>query len=264
MKTIIQVWVHKCNCKYHIQNDTDAFWGLGDMIKGTIKLYQLCKRYNYNYIVDIRLHSICNFLNQMENPYEKLILDNRDNIEFIYPGEVEDYINKENNEIIFFFTNDSCEENIDEDTKEFMRKILSPNISFSSYLNSKINEIPYESYNIIHFRFGDDEIVRGNNINYDNCLNIFLNNRKDNDILISDSIKFKNEVKKLINIFTFDINPIHIGYSKDIESLKDTLIDFYIMINSKEIKTFSVYDWISGFTFWISRIYDIPLINIKK
>jgi hypothetical protein len=201
----------------------------------------------------------------MENPYEQLILDNKDNIEFIYPGDVENYINsKENNEIIYFFTNDSFNENIDEDTKIFMKRILSPNINFSLYLNSKINEIPYESYNIIHFRFGDDEIVRGNNINYDNYLNIFLNNRKDNDILICDSFTFKNEVKKITNIFTFDINPIHIGYSKNIESLKDTLIDFYIMINSKEIKTFSVYGWISGFTFWISRIYDIPLINMKN
>ena len=81
MKTIIQVWTHKCT--NHIQDNINGFWGLGDMIRGTIKLYQLCKKYNYNYIVDIRLHSISNFLNQMENPYSQLILDNADNIEFV-------------------------------------------------------------------------------------------------------------------------------------------------------------------------------------
>ena len=70
------------------------------MIKGRIKLYKLCKKYNYKYIVDIRLHSISKFLNKMENPYEQLILDNRDNIEFIYQGDVKNYINS--NEIVYF------------------------------------------------------------------------------------------------------------------------------------------------------------------
>jgi hypothetical protein len=262
MKTIIQVWTHKC--VNHIQNNVDGFWGLGDMIRGTIKLYQLCKKYNYNYIVDIRLHSISNFLNQMENPHSQLILDNKNNIEFVYPGGVENYINiRENYEIIYFFTNDHCDENIDEDTKIFMRNLLSQNIHFNSYFNSKINQIFYENYNIMHFRFGDNELVRGNNTNLNKYLNIFLNNKENNDILICDSITFKNEVKNITNTFTFDTNPIHIGYSKDLELLQDTLVDFFIMINSKKIKTCSVYGWISGFTFWISKIYNIPLINMN-
>lgn len=262
MKTIIQVWTHKCF--NHIQNDFDGFWGLGDMIRGTIKLYQLCKKYNYNYIVDIRLHSISNFLNQMENPHSQLILDNKNNIEFVYPGDVENYINiRENYEIIYFFTNDKCDENIDEDTKIFMRNLLSKNIHFNSYFNSKINQIFYENYNIMHFRFGDNELVRGNNTNLNKYLNIFLNNKENNDILICDSITFKNEVKNITNTFTFNINPIHTGYSKDLELLQDTLVDFFIMINSKKIKTCSVYGWISGFTFWISKIYNIPLINMN-
>ena len=48
MKTIIQVWTHKvCNLT---TTDDYAFWGIGDMIRGTIKLYQLCKRLNYKFI----------------------------------------------------------------------------------------------------------------------------------------------------------------------------------------------------------------------
>lgn len=264
MKTIIQVWTHKC--ANHNQNNVEGFWGLGDMLRGTIKLYQLCKKYNYNYIVDIRLHSISNFLNQMDNPDSQLILDNRNNIEFVYPGDVENYINiRETYEIIYFFTNDHCDESIiDEDTKIFIQKLLLPNINFESYLNTKINNIPYEYYNIIHFRLGDNELVRGNNNNLSKYLNIFLNNKTNNDILISDSLTFKNEIQRITNTFTFDINPIHIGYSKDIDLFKNTLVDFFIMKKAKEIKTYSIYGWISGFTYWIGKIYDIPLININN
>lgn len=264
MKTIIQVWTHKC--VNHIQNNVDGFWGIGDILRGTIKLYQLCKKYNYKYIVDIRLHSISNFLNQMENPHAQLILDNGNNIEFVYPGDVENYINiRDTCEIIYFFTNDFCDESIiDEDTKIFVQNLLLPNIDFESYLNTKINNIPYEYYNIIHFRLGDNELVRGNNDNLNKYLNIFLNNKINNDILMSDSLTLKNEIKKITNTFTFDINPVHIGYSKNIDSFKNTLVDFFIMKKAKEIKTYSIYSWISGFTYWIGKIYDIPLININN
>ena len=262
-KTIIQVWTHKTI--NHHQDNYNGFWGLGDMIRGTIKLYQLCKEKNYNFIVDLHLHSISKYLIIENNPYEQLIEDNKNNIELVFPGNVENYINmRESSEIIYFFTNDQCDLNITYDTKEFIKKLLTTNDEFNLYFNSKINEMPYNNYNIIHFRFGDDELVREIKKDYNTYYNILLKNKEDNDILISDSIIFKNNIKEKYNIFIFNTNPQHVGYQKDSDSLKDTLFEFLIMKNATKIKTYSYYGWISGFTFWISNIYDIPLINMNN
>lgn len=260
MKTIIQVFTNICvNMP---QDNTNNYWGLGDMIRGTIKLYQLCKEKNYNFIVDLHLHSISKYLTIEDNPYQQLIEDNKNNIEFV--ENIENYINmKDSSEIIYFFTNSQCDLNITSDTKEFIKKLLTTNDEFNLYFNSKINEIPYNNYNIIHFRLGDDELVRKIIKDYNIYYNLLLKNKEDNDILISDSIIFKNDIKEKYNIFIFDTNPQHIGYEKDSDSLKDTLFEFLIMKNAMKIKTYSHYGWISGFTFWISKIYGIPLINMN-
>lgn len=261
MKTIIQVFTNVCiNMP---QNNINNYWGLGDMIRGTIKLYQFCKERNYNFIVDLHLHSISKYLIIENNPYQELIKDNKNNIEHV--GNIENYIDmKESTEIIYFFTNCECDLNITSDAKEFIKKLLTTNDEFNLYFNSKINEIPHNNYNIIHFRLGDDELVRKIIKDYSEYYNILLKNKEDNDILISDSIIFKNNIKEKYNIFLFNTNPQHIGYEKNSDCLKDTLFEFLLMKNAMKIKTYSYYGWISGFTFWISKIYDIPLVNMNN
>lgn len=183
MKTIIQVFTNICinMPHYNINN----YWGLGDMIRGTIKLYHFCKEKNYNFIVDLHLHSISKYLIIENNPYHQLIEDNKNNIEFV--ENIENYINmKKSSEIIYFFKNSQCDLNITSDAKEFIKKLLTTNNEFNSYFNFKINEIPYNNYNIIHFRLGDDELVRKIRKNYNEYYNFLLKNKEDNDILISD------------------------------------------------------------------------------
>ena len=261
MKTIIQVWTHRC-C-----NTTESnFWGLGDMLRGTLLLYQYTKNKNYNFILDYQLHEISKFLKNNNHEYSDIIKNNYNNINFISWGNIENYINSNNNDIVYFFTNGLIEgaNNIENDVKEFIKNILIPNDLFQIYIDNILKNIPYNFYNILHYRLGDELLINNNNNN--NIINIVDNvnkNIENNDILISDSIFFKEYIKKeLPNIFMLNIKPCHIGFSKEEDLLKDTFLEFILITKSQKIKTYSKYCWISGFVYWAHKIYDIPLEKI--
>ena len=82
MKTIIQVFTQKI-VKDRNFKDTSGYWGLGDLIRGTIHLYQLSKKLNFKLIVDYQLHPISNFLKECNHEYSELIKSNKDNILFV-------------------------------------------------------------------------------------------------------------------------------------------------------------------------------------
>jgi len=71
------------------QTNKDNFWGLGDLIRGTIATYQLSKKYNFELIIDIHNHPISNFLDFKKTEYSDY---NKNLIFFICNGELEKYI----------------------------------------------------------------------------------------------------------------------------------------------------------------------------
>ena len=264
MKTIIQVWTQ--NCSNLRRNNYDNYWGIGDLIRGTIKLYQLSKKMNFQLIVNIKHHPISNFLKQTYIEHEDLITQNINNILFITPNNVEDYINNSSDNIIYFLTNDLCDENnISEDCKNFIKDILKPNDELYNNINSIIqSKEPH--YEILHLRTGDVYIKEGlmeiSNVN--RIYKIIDNNYKNSDFVMCDSSNFKYQLKHnrpKINILELDIG--HIGYETDLNKIKNSLIEFFIITYSNKIKTFSVYGWISGYVYWISKIYNIELISLN-
>ena len=68
MKTVIHCWTHEFNInqdhlnKYNYLKEKDFYFGLGDLIRSTIKLYYLSKTLGFNFIVDIQLHPISEYL----------------------------------------------------------------------------------------------------------------------------------------------------------------------------------------------------------
>ena len=228
MKTIIQVWAHSY---YNKKPDKyNNFFGIGDILRGTLNLYLYCREKNYNFVVDIHLHNLSNYIIEKNYLYRDLIEKNKDNIPFIEGSQIEKYINNSNEENIYFFTNLNKEvKDLDEESRNFMKNLLKPNENFNFYLDK--NLITISKFNILHFRLGDNELVR-NNINnkeFEKYFNV-LNNIKysENDILISDSISFKKFIKnKNIKIRILDTIPVHIGIKND---LKDTLLEFFFII----------------------------------
>jgi hypothetical protein len=264
-KIVIHTWTQ--NVKNLQQTEIEHFWGLGDLIRGAVKLFQLSKKMNFELIIDIQHHPISKFLKCTNTKYKDLVNKNANNIEFVMPGEVEKYIESNENDIIMFLTNDLCDESdIDDECKEFIKNIFTPTDFFKEYISIKMSDIKTieNDYNIIHFRLGDEELVRQNASQYDNeILDKLMQNKEDGDILMSDSEYFKKYVQKNIDMNMFDTRTVHFGYQKRPSIMMDTLFEFFMLMNAKKIKTYSVYSWISGFVYWVHKIYDVPLEQMK-
>lgn len=262
VKTVILAWTHKVSNMS--SSNLGNYWGLGDTIRGTIQMYQLSKQMGFQLIVDNQLHNVSQFLKPRTHEYREIVLENRDNIPFIQNGE--EYIANATDDVLMFLTNGTLvhKSPISEDCKEFIRDILSPNDEFCEYLNQRMFEIPYENYTILHYRLNDGEIMNNNEpkTDYNKYLEHVKSNAESNIILVSISKPLKDFIKSHLDIFMFDTEAGHFGYSDHKDIIRDTLFEFFILTRAKLIKTHSVYRWTSGFARIANEIYDVPLQRI--
>jgi hypothetical protein len=264
MKTIILTWTTKFNNL--IVDDYNNFFGIGDILRGTISMFQLSKKYNFHLKVDIQLHPISSFLKYNNHNYSDYVVENKDNIPFIYPEEIEEFIINNTNEVCCLFTNSFIIEEISDECKEFIKELLTPTEEFASYINETnlFTKAP-TNFNIFHFRLGDTMLVRNKDTDtpleyYSNILEKYY---EKEDILLSDSTRFKDFIiERNHSIFLFKNQSAHLGYEKNIEKIKDTLFEFFTIIKAKKIKTFTFYHHVSGFVHMLHHIYDIPIIQI--
>ena len=269
MKTVIHVWTHNFNIdqehlnKYNYFNEVNFYFGLGDLLRSTIKLFYLSKKMNFNLIVDLQHHPISEFLEKKEHIYTELVKKNKDNVDYVCYGGVEDYINNNKNEIMYILTNDFYFGEIDEECKLFMKNILTPNKTFKQFIFQKIKTIPFDDYNIIHYRLNDDEFLNKNKTNnYENLVDNFNKNKETNDIFITDTKSFKKYIFLNEECFLFDIKICHLGLSATSDEVRDTLFEFFLMANAKKIKSYCEIHKVSGFVKWVGEIYDIPVVKI--
>lgn len=159
-----------------------------------------------------------------------------------------------------------------EDCKRFMRSLLIPTPEFKTYFNTKCEELKIpRTYSILHFRLGDDELVRDvkNVIQYNELVEHVVSNLKQtpNSFVIADSFKFKQHLMQALPNFSNRIIPtipVHLGEpNATVEMAKETLFDFMLLANAMFIKTHSMYGWISGFVSWSSGVFNVPLIDLK-
>ena len=275
-KTIIHVWTQE-----FLELDgsqSKEFFGFGDLIRCSIELYKLCKCMNYNFIVDISLHPISQFYNEYKHEYSELILKNKDEIYHISPNIMLRFISKEikKKDVIYFISN-FCSSlsnpkfgETEIETKErtdYFKKIFTPNEEFMNYINENYKDILNKNYKILHYRLEENYLLNKCQDDFDKFYKHLVNNYNDNYIFICNSTEFKKYIKnKNKNIKIIDNEVCHIGKCKNKELLKYILSELYILSKSKYIKSFSVYEWISGFVNHISKLYDIPLdgtINVK-
>ena len=277
--TVIHCWTNNCNNVKYNPNDVSSYWGIGDLIRGTIKLYQLQKYLNFNLIVDISLHPLSYFIENTVHDYSTIIEENKNNISYYFIYTLKDYLDKELNninnnqkeKIILLTTNDKTIETIPitNQCKQFMMNILKPNQEFQHYLDTIINNLPIKSYNIFHIRLGDNFLIKNSTdtINFKEFVDNFITSNSLNpteDIIITDNKLLKKYIQTETDLFTLNTNITHLGIDNEKDIIRDTLVEFFLLKDAKQIKTYSIYEWISGFVIWISKIYDIPLLHIKS
>ena len=181
-----------------------------------------------------------------------------------------------------------------EDCINFFRN----NIKFNDMVENRFNNLNITDYEVIHFRLGDmqilsnlkeeinnyDESIQNNsnyrtfNHNYDQYYDKIeyhlLSRNCKNIIVMSDCNEFKSYIlskNKNPNIHILHTSSCHTSYApstlaltgfQNVDIAEDklfyTALDVKILSQSKYNASYSVYDWGSGFVYWISQIFGVP------
>lgn len=155
---------------------------------------------------------------------------------------------------------------ISEEYKERVKKILNPNSASQVKLN-KIKESLPPKYEILHFRFGDATHNYVSRAKIELCKQFILRKHRIHNyelplIVCCDSDAIKKSLPP--EILVIPIEPVHIGNSKNPNKVLDTLIEYWIIANSKRIISYTTYSWISGFVRWVSWLNNIPIEGYVK
>ena len=166
---------------------------------------------------------------------------------------------------------------IPEKNKEHMRKFLEPTNEMQLTINQTLDDLNITSkqYIVIHIRSGDSYLKEENDTFTNGYIRDLITNIKkdinikndinseNNYLLIADSNDVKKIIQKYFPNFKTLMNPItHFGEGVILEEekVKNTLIDFYLLSQSKSIFSYSAYQHGSGFSYWCAKTFNIPYV----
>jgi len=241
--------------------------------------------YNHNTLFD-KLLSDKNIMFTQCNLKDTIFNKNNNNIDgFILSNKpLNDYVDylcnlKVINNSLYSYNTLFPYDDVSLQERETIKMMLEPTDEMKLYVEETTTslDISIKKYIVIHIRSGDVYLKNETKIFDSNYFKFITNeifhiiNKHNFDVLL---IADNNEIKYLIceifpNIKTLykDITHLGEGIDLEIEKVKNTLLDFYLMANSSLIYSFTVYPHGTGFSYWCSKVYDIPYtckyINIK-
>ncbi len=263
--------------------------GLGDYLRGSYCLYQICKNIGLQFEINFKNHPMSKFLDNDDIQYPTQVYNNTYHCpETNYIHTTNGRMMRENNfygKLVRFLNNAnniydntlliSCNsfpiwDNINDDIRNHIKSKLNPNETMKKYVEETLNDLGLreKEYGIIHVRCGDkflnSDCNNGELENkYHRVLSVINTNTNPDKkyILISDSVELKKKLKDLPNIFVYLKKITHLGEAapKTDETVKNTLLDFFIMSKANSILSISKYAWGSGFSEWCAVTYKIPL-----
>lgn len=267
----IVVFVLKQQYYNYKQTSTDNFWGMGDMMRSIYGMYKKSKKYNFKLIIDISNHPISKYLENIIHDYISPMNDIVHTIPFLVRDEIDAHLRNHmnsTNEVTYIGGHCGLDaytpSEYDQETKIFIKRMIRPNTEFLSFFNEKIGDLNISDMNVIHYRLGDNELVlhnvNNNKIKY--CYQHMLQHLNANSILLTDSSALKSYIKEQkCNIHMFDHDIGHIGRDTSYHTIMNSLFEYFLLTKVKSINTHSVYGWISGFTYSVHKIYDIPITS---
>ena len=153
---------------------------------------------------------------------------------------------------------------IDDDIKNYIRNLLKLNPATVEYFENKCKDLP-KNYNLIHYRLGDSYLINERPLE-GTWVEHFKSHKKDNCVLISDSLEFKHQINDEFNkdkteVYVFLDKPCHTIPGKG--DYLNTISDFTMIKNADHIFTFRRGGGCtSNFVFWTSLVYNIPFTRI--
>ena len=161
-----------------------------------------------------------------------------------------------------------------ENHKEIIRELIEPTEEMVNYVDMTILNIGLtkKKYLVFHVRCGDEYLIHSvkNSANFEtNYLKTIVEdigkiveeNSSKGILLIADSCVFKTRVQVLfpnIKIVNKEITHMGEGEILDILSVKNTMLDFYLLSNAESIYAYTGHHHGTGFSYWCAKTYDIP------
>jgi hypothetical protein len=267
-KVVIMVWTQHMDA------------GFGDLLRGTICLYNLSRQMNFELIVDTQLHPVSKILVSHPHRYSSYVMEHQStmltNTLHMNEARIEQLIQNElsPDKPFMLVSNASPDRSTSNDCKRFMRHLLTPTDEFKRYFNDTFTEFRIsKNYSIAHFRLGDQELNENeSNVEEYNRLCRMIDVQMatiPNLYIMSDSLTFKtylrNSMRPDLSHRIIPTKPIHLANpnAHDIDHMRETMFDFMLLANARIIKTHSNYGWVSNFVRWVSHIFNIRLVDMK-
>jgi hypothetical protein len=269
---IIKKVIHVYQLQFKNQN---TIFGLGDFLRGSFCLLQICNKHEIQFDIDVSNHPISNYMEgQIKNQYvnyNKIETNNTVNDitnPIITCKKIIQSLKNVTTENYYTCTNAFPPFEIKQSEIEFIKSRIEPNIAMKTDIEQEMLSLNLVSkqFSVIHIRTGDEFLLKGSVLCKDWIERIFalltpiLKNTANKYLILSDNNQLKMLLKKYDNCVV-NIKPItHLGevpFEKN-ENVKNTMMDFYVMSHSKEIYAISKYGHGTGFSKWCSVLNNIP------
>ena len=267
--------------------------GIGDYIRGCFTLLQVIQNINLysgkNIIfdMDIRNHPISKYIISYNNDsinYDELSIyhninlakTNTDHIIVNSYNFVEDFITFFNNlepsvcNYCAFFCSFEIFDTFPLEHRNIIKSKLLPNIEMKKYIDEVMMDlgITKQNYNVIHIRCPDEVSFNNENLGVNNDYLTKIEkyvgkNTKNGEkyLLLSNNNQVKTHLTNSFeNIFTFFNKISHLAYEKTQtnDSIRDTLLDFYLIGYSNNVTAFSSYIHGTGFSKETCKVFNVP------
>jgi hypothetical protein len=282
--------IHVYQEKYKNTNPT----GFGDFIRSCFFIIQFCNEFKFHYDIIIN-HPISKFLKNFSS--HDFNASNYYNIDMFTESNFDKCVYNEENYIKdITLTKETFNRFLKYlyDLPVINKSVFSYNILFpyhditpelynkmkdlfepSSEINDNINQILTnlqlikKCFFVVHIRSGDSYLINKNNkFDYlyfqnikDEVSRLIDSNPKFNILLIADNNRIKILLHNIFPKIKFLIHDItHIGEGTELQEdrVKNTMIDFFLMANSLSIFSLTSYTHGTGFSYWCSKIFNIP------
>jgi hypothetical protein len=277
--------------------------GFADFLRGTITLYLLSKKYNYNFYIDYNSHPVFKNFKFDDTVYIKNTDCENKTIELLPPIDYKNIYNNlkklfMENKNMYLLTNSfhsgfgissnyTCDEV--KDAHKFIQKMLIPSPNFQNVIDAKMKnmKIVENDYYVVHLRFNDcclfDTSFDISEKSKNEIINLIddIDKKKEKKIVILSNWKAITNFlqQKNSNVIITNGSPIHTGNlnnlitinniinkSAENEEVTNQLSDtmFDLYIISRCSEIYCASQYgRSGFSYEVSTIYNIKYNNIS-
>jgi hypothetical protein len=269
--------VKKLVSVYQMNYKDKTVYGFGDFIRGCFFLMSMCEKMGLLFDIDLSNHLLSKYVeghsknpninyNNISNIPMDYVFDKSHN--FIY-NRFQRLIANEKDDVYYTSSNIYPFYHIKPSYNNFIKSRIMPNAQMQKEIEETMTILNLNNsrFSVIHIRAGDKFIFNTNNQLEKSILNnlfynlkLLLNDKTRKYLILSDCTNLKMLFKPYDNC-VFQTNQIaHLGEQPVLieDSVKNTMMDFYLMSRAAHIYAYSTYPNFSGFSKWCAVIYNIP------